>query len=431
MKMDKEAVSGLSEVQADALLAGQVNKARAGLDELAMMSAEDKNLGLVRGAESILDNSKRILEVNSRDVEDAQNRGLMSSKVKRLTLDVSRIEGVVGGVREVISLDDPVGEVIESWDRPNGIRITRKRVPLGMIGIIYESRPNVTVDALSLCLKSGNGVILRSGRDCAATARIMFDLFQEGWSSCGYDSQIMQIARTSDRAIVGAMLRAQGLIDVIVPRGGTSLVERVLSESRVPVFAHLSGLCHIYIDSHAQLDKGLDLVVNGKMRNTAICGATETILVHSHVAEEFLPMCVERLNSEGCEVRGCSRTKRVVGSVLEASEEDWHREYLDAIVSVKIVDKLFEAIEHVNHYGSGHTDCIVTEDTDRAIEFMSRVKSAIAMHNVSTQFADGGEFGMGAEIGIATGRIHARGPVGMRQLTTMQYWAEGNGQCRA
>ncbi len=424
---------GLKEGEAEILVRSQLERAREGLVFMSLLDRERKDAGLSRAAECILDGCDEILEVNGGDVERAREGGVSGAKIKRLTLDRSRVEGGALSLHRVKDLPDPVGSEIDSWSRPNGMRVRRVRVPIGMVGMIYESRPNVTLDVLGLCAKSGNGVMLRPGSDCASSARKLYDLFCEGWRSAGLEAGCFVMVRSTDRAFVGGMLRAQGLLDVVIPRGGEGLVSRVMAESRVPVFGHLSGLCHVYVDGGADVEKALALVENGKMRSPAICGATETVLVDSVLAEEFVPILVDRMVGLGCEVRGCERSREWVGldKLGIAEESDWSTEYLEAVLSLKVVDGVEGAISHVNMYGSGHTDCIVSEDKPRALKFMREVKSAIAMHNVSTQFADGGELGLGAEMGIATGRLHARGPVGLEQMTTMQYRVEGEGQCRA
>jgi glutamate-5-semialdehyde dehydrogenase len=346
-------------------------------------------------------------------------------------LDPSRVAAMAKGIREVAALPDPVGQVMASWTRPNGLKISRVRVPLGVIGIIYESRPNVTADAAALCLKSGNAVILRSGSESFLTSLVIANTLTEGVAEARLPREAIQLVPTVDRSAVGFMLQGLGgAIDVIVPRGGKELVARVEGEARVPVFAHLEGVCHVYVHAPADLDMAKRIVLNAKMRRTGVCGATETLLVDRQATSTHLAPLVKMLIEAGCEVRGDAETQSVDTRVKAATEEDWPKEFLDAIIAVKVVDGLDEAIEHIARYGSQHTDAIVTEDKRAAEEFLARVDSAIVLHNASTQFADGGEFGMGAEIGIATGRFHARGPVGVEQLTTFKYVVRGQGQTR-
>jgi glutamate-5-semialdehyde dehydrogenase len=335
------------------------------------------------------------------------------------------------GLHEVAALADPVGQVMARWTRPNGLEISRVRVPLGVIGIIYESRPNVTADAAGLCLKSGNAVILRSGSESFLTSLVIANILSEAVAAAGLPEAAIQLVPTVDRAAVGFMLGGLGgAIDVIVPRGGKELVARVQAEARVPVFAHLEGVCHVYVHGRADLDMAKRIVLNAKMRRTGICGSAETLLMDRAAAPTHLAPLVKMLIEAGCEVRGDPDTQRADSRVRPASEEDWAKEYLDAIIAVKVVDGLDEAIDHIARYGSQHTDAIVTEDPAAAEAFLARVDSAIVLHNASTQFADGGEFGMGAEIGIATGRFHARGPVGVEQLTIFKYVVRGHGQTR-
>ena len=359
------------------------------------------------------------------------SKGRDQAFLDRLMLDNARVAAMAKGVREVAALADPVGQVMASWTRPNGLQISRVRVPLGVIGIIYESRPNVTADAAALCLKSGNAVILRSGSESFLTSLLIANTLNEGVVEAGLPASAIQLVPTVDRSAVGFMLGGLGgAIDVIVPRGGKSLVERVQGEARVPVFAHLEGVCHVYVHAPADLAMAEKIVLNAKMRRTGVCGAAETLLVDRKAAPTHLAPLVEMLIEAGCEVRGDPETQRADSRVKPATEEDWPKEFLDAIIAVKVVDGLDEAIEHIARYGSQHTDAIVTEDRAAAEQFLARVDSAIVLHNASTQFADGGEFGMGAEIGIATGRFHARGPVGVEQLTTFKYVVRGQGQTR-
>jgi glutamate-5-semialdehyde dehydrogenase len=372
-----------------------------------------------------------ILEANRNDVEAARSKGRDNAFIDRLTLNAAGLAAMAKGLREIAVLPDPVAQVTASWTRPNGLQISRVRVPLGVIGIIYESRPNVTADAGGLCLKSGNAVILRSGSESFLTSLVICDAMTEGLAAAGLPEAAIQLVPTVDRAAVGFMLAGLGgAIDVIVPRGGKSLVARVQEEARVPVFAHLEGVCHVYVHAPADLDMAKKIVLNAKMRRTGVCGAAETLLVDRAAAPTQLAPLVAMLIEAGCEVRGDADTESADPRVKAASEDDWGKEYLAAIIAVKVVDGLDEAIEHIARYGSQHTDAIVTEDKSAAERFLARVDSAIVLHNASTQFADGGEFGMGAEIGIATGRFHARGPVGLEQLTTFKYVVHGSGQTR-
>ena len=405
--------------------------AREAARELALASTATKNAALEAMAARIEAQGDAILEANRNDVDSARGKGRDAAFVDRLTLNGARVAAMAKGLREIAALADPVGQVIASWTRPNGLEISRVRVPLGVIGIIYESRPNVTADAGGLCLKSGNAVILRSGSDAFLTSLVICNALAEGLSEAGLPQAAIQLVPTVDRQAVGLMLGGLGgNIDVIVPRGGKSLVARVQEEARVPVFAHPEGVCHVYVHAPADLDMAKKIVLNAKMRRTGVCGAAETLLVDRKAAPTHLEPLVGMLIEAGCEVRGDPDTQRADSRVKPATEDDWPKEYLDAIIAVKVVDGLDEAIEHIASYGSQHTEAIVTDDQTAAEMFLSRVDSAIVLHNASTQFADGGEFGMGAEIGIATGRLHARGPVGVEQLTTFKYVVRGSGQVR-
>ena len=406
-------------------------RAREAAHTLALASTEAKNEALERMAARIELSSGKIIEANRQDLEAAQSKGRDAAFLDRLRLDGLRVAAMARGLREVAALADPVGQVMARWTRPNGLEISRVRVPLGVIGIIYESRPNVTADAAALCLKSGNAVILRSGSESFLTSLVIANALSEAMVASGLPEASIQLVPTVDRSAVGFMLGGlDGAIDVIVPRGGKDLVARVQEEARVPVFAHLEGVCHVYVHKAADLDMAKHIVLNAKLRRTGVCGATETLLVDRAVAPTHLGPLVEMLIEAGCEVRGDPETQAADSRVKAASEEDWPKEFLDAIIAVKVVDGLDEAIDHIARYGSQHTDAIVTEDKQAAEQFLARVDSAIVLHNASTQFADGGEFGMGAEIGIATGRFHARGPVGLEQLTTFKYVVRGQGQIR-
>jgi glutamate-5-semialdehyde dehydrogenase len=406
-------------------------RAREAARELALASTDAKNEALERMAARIELSSEKIIEANRQDLEAAQSKGRDAAFLDRLRLDGLRVAAMARGLREVAALADPVGEVMAHWTRPNGLEISRVRVPLGVIGIIYESRPNVTADAAALCLKSGNAVILRSGSESFLTSLVIANALSEAVVASGLPEASIQLVPTVDRSAVGFMLGGLGgAIDVIVPRGGKNLVARVQEEARVPVFAHLEGVCHVYVHKAADLDMAKNIVLNAKLRRTGVCGAAETLLVDHAAAPTHLAPLVEMLIEAGCEVRGDPETQRADSRVKVANEEDWPKEFLDAIIAVKVVDGLEDAIDHIARYGSQHTDAIVTEDAKAAEQFLSRVDSAIVLHNASTQFADGGEFGMGAEIGIATGRFHARGPVGVEQLTTFKYVVRGQGQTR-
>ena len=405
--------------------------AREAARELALASSAQKNESLERMAARLESGSEQIIEANRQDLEAARSKGRDLAFLDRLMLDGLRVAGMARGLREVAALPDPVGRTIAKWTRPNGLEISRVRVPLGVIGIIYESRPNVTADAAALCLKSGNAVILRSGSDSFLTSLVITNLLNEAVTAAGLPSASIQLVPTTDRAAVGYMLSGLGgAIDVIVPRGGKDLVARVQTEARVPVFAHLEGVCHVYVQASADLDMAKRIVLNAKMRRTGVCGAVETLLVDRRAGPTHLGPLVEMLIEAGCEVRGDPETQRADTRVRPASDDDWPKEFLDAIIAVRVVDGLDEAIDHIARYGSQHTEAIITEDRTEAKEFLARVDSAIVLHNASTQFADGGEFGMGAEIGIATGRFHARGPVGVEQLTTFKYVVRGSGQTR-
>ncbi|MGC1180292.1 MAG: glutamate-5-semialdehyde dehydrogenase [Methyloceanibacter sp.] len=405
--------------------------AREAARELALASTARKNEALKAMAARLEARAEAILEANRNDIDAARGKSRDDAFIDRLMLDSSLVAAMARGLREIAALPDPVGQVIASWTRPNGLQISRVRVPLGVIGIIYESRPNVTADAGGLCLKSGNAVILRSGSESFLTSLVICNALTEGLEEAGLSQAAIQLVPTVDRAAVGFMLGGLGgAIDVIVPRGGKSLVARVQEEARVPVFAHLEGVCHVYVDGAADLDMAKKIVLNAKMRRTGVCGAAETLLVDRAAAPTHLQPLVAMLIEAGCEVRGDADTQSADPRVKPASEEDWPKEYLDAIIAVKLVDGVDAAIEHITRYGSQHTDAIVTEDNNAAERFLARVDSAIVLHNASTQFADGGEFGMGAEIGIATGRFHARGPVGLEQLTTFKYVVHGSGQTR-
>jgi glutamate-5-semialdehyde dehydrogenase len=404
--------------------------ARDAAGPMAQASTEAKNKALTVAAETVLASMAEILTSNTVDVEAAKEKGLSAAMIDRLVLTKDRIEAMAKGLGEIAALDDPVGAVIAEWDRPNGLHISRVRVPLGVIGVIYESRPNVTADAGALCLKSGNPAILRGGSESFHSSRAIFQALQAGVSAADLPDGALQLIPTRDRNAVGAMLAMTDTIDVIIPRGGRSLIKRVQSDSRVPVLAHLEGVCHVYVHQGADKDMARDIVLNAKMRRTGVCGAAETLLVDRSVRDSHLPMILDALADAGCAVRGDAETRALDSRATEATEDDWRAEYLDAIMAVRVVDGLGQAIDHVNTFGSHHTDSIVTADKASAEIFLAQVDSAIVLQNASTQYADGGEFGMGAEIGISTGRLHARGPVGVEQLTTFKYLIHGTGQTR-
>ena len=398
---------------------------------LALASTHQKDAALAAMGEECRARRREILAANAQDLADARASGASAAFLDRLALDDNRIMAMAKGLDVVRDLADPVGRVTERWTRPNGMTIERVRVPLGVIGIIYESRPNVTADAAALCLKAGNAAILRGGSESHRSNRAIHAALLAALGKAGLPQAAIELVPTRERAAVGMMLAGlDGAIDVIVPRGGKSLVARVQEEARVPVFAHLEGICHVYVDAAAKLDMAKAIVLNAKMRRTGVCGAAETILIDAAAASSHLAPLVTMLLDAGCEVRGDEATRAVDARVKPASEQDWSTEYLDAIVSAKVVDGVAAAIAHIERYGSHHTDSIVTEDAANAEKFLREVDSAIVLHNASTQFADGGEFGFGAEIGIATGRFHARGPVGVDQLTSFKYRVRGTGQIR-
>jgi glutamate-5-semialdehyde dehydrogenase len=406
------------------------NDARAAARRLATTPGAIKDQALRAAAAALRADEAEILAANGTDMAAAKDKGLSPAMLDRLALDPKRLEAMAAGLEAIAAQPDPVGAEIARWQRPNGLDIARIRVPLGVIGVIYESRPNVTADAGALCLKAGNAAILRGGSESFYTSRAILSALQQGLTEADLPESAIQLVPTTDRDAVGMMLTMAGVIDVIVPRGGRSLVERVQRESRVPIFAHLDGLCHVYLDSKADPEKALAITLNAKMRRTGICGAAETLLVDRPVAATLLPAIIDDLIDAGCALRGDQEVQALDSRVQPASEADWTSEYLDAILAIRLVDGLEAAIDHVNRFGSHHTDAIVTEDAAAAERFIAEVDSAICMHNASTQFADGGEFGMGAEIGISTGRMHARGPVGAEQLTTFKYAVRGDGQIR-
>jgi glutamate-5-semialdehyde dehydrogenase len=412
-----------------ALMADLGKRAKAAARELAFATAERKHAALIAAAEAVWANRAQIIEANKKDLEFGREKGLSPAMMDRLMLDEDRIQGMVDGLRTVADQTDPVGEVMTEWDMPSGLNIQRVRTPLGVIGVIYESRPNVTADAGALCLKSGNAVILRGGSESFNSSTAIHACLVEGLKAANLPEDSIQLVPTRDRAAVQELLTMTDYVDVIVPRGGKGLVGLVQREARVPVFAHLEGIVHIYIDKAADPQKTLDVVLNAKTRRTGICGAAECLLIHKDVAETLGRDVIAALMAAGVEVH--AEGVLAVDGTTQATSEDWGKEFLDSIIAAKPVADIDAAIAHIQHFGSNHTDCIMTEDDAAAARFFQRLDSAILMHNASTQFADGGEFGMGAEIGIATGKMHARGPVGAAQLTSFQYLVRGNGTTRA
>ncbi|RUW56951.1 MULTISPECIES: glutamate-5-semialdehyde dehydrogenase [unclassified Mesorhizobium] len=414
-----------------ALMANIGRRARAAARPLAIATTAAKNAALVAMAEAILARERDILDANAVDVSNGEESGLSASFMDRLKLNPARIRAMADGIREIAELKDPVGDVIAAWDRPNGLHIERVRTPLGVVGVIYESRPNVTADAGALCLKAGNPVILRGGSDSLNSSSAIHACLVEGLKAAGLPEDAIQLVPTTDRAAVGEMLKGLGgNLDVIIPRGGKSLVGRVQSEARVPVFAHLEGICHLYIDRSAELDMAVRIAVNAKMRRTGVCGAAETLLVDRAVATTHLVPILDALRAAGCEIHADAEVVKLFFDAKPATDADWVTEYLDAIIAVKLVDGISGAIDHIETFSSHHTEAIVAEDGQAVERFFNEIDSAILLHNASTQFADGGEFGMGAEIGIATGKMHARGPVGVEQLTSFKYRVRGSGQVR-
>jgi glutamate-5-semialdehyde dehydrogenase len=414
-----------------AIMADIGRRARAAANILAFASPEAKTAALLSAADAIDDRRDDILSANALDMRAAEKKGISKAFLDRLQLNDKRIDGIIEGLQTIAALPDPVGTVMAEWTRPNGMTISRVRTPLGVIGVIFESRPNVTADAGALTLKSGNAVILRGGSDSVNSTRAIHACLVEGLNAAGLPADAIQIVPTTDRAAVGEMLRGlDGTIDVIVPRGGKTLVARVQNEARVPVFAHLEGICHTYIDASAELQMAIDVTLNAKMRRTGVCGATETLLVHRDVVATHLKPVIAALVAKGCEIRGDETVMSLIPEAIAATEADWHTEYEDAIISVKIVADVGEAIAHIGTYSSHHTEAIITEDAASVARFFSEIDSAILLHNASTQFADGGEFGFGGEIGIATGKFHARGPVGVEQLCSFKYLVRGDGQTR-
>jgi len=413
------------------LMDGLGRQARDAARVLAMSSGDARNAALQAASAELRSRQAEILEANAKDMHAAGERGLSAAMLDRLMLDEGRIEGMAAGLDAIAALPEPLGRVMAEWQRPNGLKIQRVAVPLGVIGIIYESRPNVTADAAGLCVKSGNAVILRGGSESFYSSRAVHACLVAGLEKSGLPAACVQMVPTTDRAAVGYLLSSMSQwVDVVVPRGGKNLIRRVQEEARVPVIGHLEGICHVYLHEAADAAMAAEIAVNAKMRRTGICGAAETLLVDRAAAARLLPGVLTALREAGCEIRGDRDVVEIFPDAGAASEDDWGTEYLDAILSVRVVDDIDAAIRHIAEHGSGHTECIVTNDDDAAAKFFRNVDSAILLQNASTQFADGGEFGMGAEIGIATGRIHARGPVGAEQLTSYKYVVRGSGQTR-
>jgi glutamate-5-semialdehyde dehydrogenase len=422
-------------VQADtdvaSIVAGLGRHAKEAAAALRTAPTDAKNRALREAARLIRAERSAIIAANGRDMAAARDGGLSDALLDRLMLNDARIEGMAAGLDDIVALPDPVGQVIEEWTRPNGLHISRVRVPIGVIGVIYESRPNVTADAGALCLKSGNVVILRGGSESFHSSRAIASCLRRGLAAAGLPEDCIQLVPTTDRAAVGELLRATDFLNLIVPRGGRTLIERVMAESRVPVLKHFEGLCHVYVDGDSRIDMARDVVANAKMRRVGVCGAAETLLIDRRALATHARPVIERLIELGCEVRGDAAIRALDDRVRPASDEDWRTEYLAPVISVAAVDGVDGAIRHIASWGSGHTDAIITDDARTAERFLGEVDSAIVMHNASTQFADGGEFGLGAEIGISTDRLHARGPVGLVELTTYKNVVRGQGTVRA
>jgi len=408
----------------------KAKKAKEAARKMAVIDTDTKNRALINMAEALLENTDKILKANEKDVLEAERRNLKASLVDRLKLDEKRIKAMAEGLKEVASLKDPVGDIEEMWIRPNGLQIGKMRVPIGVIGMIYESRPNVTADAAGLCLKAGNAVILRGGSDAINSNIAIASILAEAAYKSGIPEGAIQLIENTDREEVNRMMKLNGLIDLIIPRGGASLIKNVIENSTVPVIETGVGNCHIFVDESANFEMAKDIIVNAKVQRPGVCNAVETVLVHKGIAEKFLPVMVKELSSHGVEIRGCELTKRICPDVKEATEEDWATEYLDLILAVKVVENIDEALEHISKYSTGHSESIVTENYTNAMRFLKSVDSAAVYVNASTRFTDGGEFGFGAEIGISTQKMHARGPMGLKELTTYKYVILGSGQIR-
>ncbi|MEP1208529.1 MAG: glutamate-5-semialdehyde dehydrogenase [Rhizobiaceae bacterium] len=420
-----------SQADIEALMQDMGRNAAEAASVLATASSDRKHAALIGAAEALRDNVEKILNANAIDMANGEEQGLSNAMLDRLNLTEERVLDMANAVSAIAKLTDPVGQVIANWDRPNGLNISRVRTPLGVIGVIYESRPNVTADAGSLCLQAGNAVILRGGSDSFNSSRAIHDCMVAGLKAAGLPEHAIQLVPVTDRAAVGEMLKGlNGKVDVIVPRGGRGLVERVQRDARVPVFAHLEGLVHVYVDKSANLDMAINIILDAKLRRTGICGAAETLLIDKNDAERLAGPLIKALQDAGCEVRGDEAISTLSANVQPANDDDWSTEYLDSIITAGLVDGVDGAIKHINMWSSSHTEAVIADDQQVVEKFMSEIDSAILMHNASTQFADGGEFGMGAEIGIATGKMHARGPVGVEQLTSFKYVVRGSGQIR-
>ncbi|MEM6537034.1 MAG: glutamate-5-semialdehyde dehydrogenase [Pseudomonadota bacterium] len=403
-------------------------KAQKATRQLGHADTSHKNDALLKAADALRDSQQQLLDGNARDIETAKAANKSDAFIDRLSLSEARIDAIIGAVEGITALPDPVGRVLNTTTRPNGLKISRVSCPIGVIAMIYEARPNVAADAGALCAKAGSAVILRGGSDSLHSSRIIVDCLRSGFGAAGLPEDAVQLVQTPDRAAVSALLQCTDYIDLVIPRGGRSLVERVRHEAKVPTLLHLDGNCHTYIHDQADIDMATTVVANAKMRRTGICGATESIVIDHQMANKALPALVDAL--VGCEIRGDNAAQEIDHRILVATDDDWQTEYLDSIVSVKVVSDLDEALRFITENSSGHTDAIITENPGAAERFLNEIDSAVVMHNTSTQFSDGGEFGMGAEIGIATGKLHARGPVGLDQLTTFKYKVEGTGQVR-
>ena len=397
---------------------------------IANTDTSSKNTALLAIADSLEKNSQRIIDQNKIDMDSGKENQLTAALLDRLELNQDRVNAMATGCRQIATLPDPVGEITDMTYRPSGIQVGKMRVPLGVIGIIYESRPNVTIDAAALCLKSGNAVVLRGGSEAIHSNLAISQSISEGLDAAGLPAECIQLIETTDRQAVGALITLNESIDIIIPRGGKNLIERISSEATIPVIKHLEGLCHVYIDSDADTEKAINVAFNSKARRYGICGAMETLLVAESIADRVLPDLVNQYLSKGIEIRGCKKTQNLVGNINEAIEQDWHTEYLDAVLSIKIVNGLNDAIHHINHYGSHHTDSIVTENLSHSQHFLREIDSSSVMLNASTQFADGFEYGLGGEIGISTDKLHVRGPVGLEGLTCQKYVVIGDGHIR-
>ena len=406
-------------------------KAVCAKGKIGTAATGEKNKILVEIAKCLRENTAQILEENEKDIANAKENGISDTMVDRLRLTKERVDGIASACMELVNLEDPVGEVLSGSVRPNGMRITKVRVPMGVIGIIYESRPNVTVDAAALCIKSGNAAILRGGKEAIHSNKILMALMQKAVETCGFPKETVQLVEDTSREISTEMMRANEYIDVLIPRGGAGLIQAIVKNATVPVIETGTGNCHIYIDASADMEMAVEITDNGKTQRPSVCNALETCLVHKDVAETFLPLLKKRFESHSVEIRGCERTKEILGdTVVHATEEDYAKEFLDYILAVRVVDSAEEAIEHIKKYSTGHSECIVTKDYENAEKFQKEVDSACVYVNCSTRFTDGGEFGLGAEIGISTQKLHVRGPMGLRELTTMKYLINGSGQIR-